>query len=128
MSRLLSKQTSTHEHERQICQLCLNSFSSIRSLSKHEEYCSKDDKLAVLPKPCTKIEFRNHDKSMRVPFVIYADFEAFTKPIDPDYSYVNQYQQHTPCSFCYCIKSIDDSIFPPVLRCYIEKSEDDDVA
>jgi len=70
---------------------------------------------------------------MRVPFVIYADFEAFTKPMDtsqpnPDYSYVNQHQRHTPCSFCYCIKSIDDSIFPPVLRCYIAKFEDDDVA
>jgi len=36
--------------------------------------------------------------------------------------------RHTPCSLCYRIKSINDSIYPPVLRSYVAESEEDDVA
>ena len=31
-----------------------------------------------LPKEGTKIYFKNHDRSMRVPFIVYANFESFT--------------------------------------------------
>jgi len=116
MSRLLYNQATKGHRERYYCLRCLNGYDSIDSLNKHKEYCQKHSPVKVgLPPKGTKIEFRNYDRSMRVPFVIYADFEAFTEMLDtcqpnPDSSYVNQYQRHTPCSFCYCIKSIDDSI------------------
>ena len=46
---------------------------------------------------------------MRVPFVIYADFEAVTEKIDsvtpnPEKSYTEKYQKHTPSGFCYHVK------------------------
>ena len=46
---------------------------------------------------------------MRVPFVIYADFEAVTEKIDsatpnPEKSFTEKYQKHTPSGFCYYVK------------------------
>ncbi|XP_065639665.1 uncharacterized protein LOC136072388 [Hydra vulgaris] len=62
------------------------------------------------------IEFKNYNKSMRVPFVVYADFESFIKPINtcspnPNESYTKQYQKHTPSSFCYYNKCFDEKIY-----------------
>ena len=70
---------------------------------------------------------------MRVPFVVYADFEAFTTQIstcspDDNSSYTNQYQKHKPCGFCYYVKPVDDEIFPPVLKHYTIKNPNDNVA
>ena len=68
---------------------------------------------------------------MRVPFAVYADFEAFTESISTcspnnDKSYTKQYQRHKPCSFSYYIKCFNDELFPPQLRYYTigEKGED----
>ena len=49
---------------------------------------------------------------MRVPFVIYADFEAVTEKIDsvspnPEKSFTEKYQKHTPSGFCYYVKKDD---------------------
>ena len=70
---------------------------------------------------------------MRHPFVVYADFESFIKPIDtcqpnPKKSYTKKYQHHVPSSFCYYIKCSDDEVFSPKLVTYTAQSEDDDVA
>ena len=59
-----------------------------------------------MPKKGTMLEFKNYHRSEKVPFIVYADFECFIKPIqscDPDYkeSYTKQYQKHEPSSFCY---------------------------
>ena len=46
---------------------------------------------------------------MRVPFVIYADYEDITEKIDSctpisEKSYTEKYQKHTPSGFCYYVK------------------------
>ena len=92
------------------CRRCLNGFTSKEALTTHNEYCSQHEaQKIVMPEPGTILKFENYDRSMRVPFVIYADFESFIKPIDtcqPDSSgsYTKQYQKHIPSSFCYYIK------------------------
>ena len=35
-----------------------------------------------MPEEGTTLSFENYDGSMRVPFIVYADFESFIKPID----------------------------------------------
>jgi hypothetical protein len=70
---------------------------------------------------------------MRVPFVIYADFESFTKPIDtcqpnPAESFTNKYQKHVPSSFCYYVKCFDDDIYSQDPVEFTATSEDDDVS
>ena len=70
---------------------------------------------------------------MRVPFIVYADFESFIKPIDSclpngGESYSHQYQKHTPSSFCYYVKCFDDTIYSQKPVVFTAESEDDDVA
>lgn len=55
-------------------------------LEKHLRYCSKHDAQHVeFPLKGSGediIEFDDYSKQMRVPFVIYCDFEAFARPLD----------------------------------------------
>ena len=74
-----------------------------------------------MPEEETAISFKNIHKSMRMPFIVYADFESFIKPIDtcepnPNKSYKKQYQKHIPSSFCYYIKYFDDNYGTPKLQ------------
>jgi hypothetical protein len=93
--------------------------------------------MRLLGSSCRSLELcchsNNYNRSMKVPFVVYADFESFIKPIDtcqpdPSMSYTKQYQKHTPSSFCYYIKCFDDDIYSQDTVKFTAKSENDDVA
>ena len=98
------------------------------------EYCYSNDAVKVeMPEEGSTISFNNFNRSMRVPFIVYADFESFIKPIDtcesnPDKSYTKQYQKHTPSSFCYYIKCFDDKVYSKAPVTYTVKTDDEDVA
>ena len=80
-SRLLSSQTG--RNKLYCCRRCLTGFRAIKSLDKHTEYCQEQDAVRVEPlKLGTMLKFKNYKNSMRVPFIVYADFESFNKPID----------------------------------------------
>ena len=82
MSRLSASQFNKHKGKRFVCKYCCNSFQWEVSLKKHVEYCSKQKAVkVVMPKKGEKLQFKNHHRKMRVPFVVYADFECFTRPI-----------------------------------------------
>ena len=97
------------------------------------EYCSKFKAVRVeMPKKGTMLSFKNYYKKMRVPFVVYADFEAFTESIstcspNDESSYTKQYQRHKPCSFSYYIKCFDDKLFKPQLKWYTTKERDENI-
>ena len=79
-----------------------------------------------MPKEGTMLKFKNYDRKERVPFIVYADFECFIKPIqtcepNPESSYTKQYQKHEPTSFCYYIKCFDDKVYEPKLESYTGK-------
>ena len=135
MSRLLTTKVSKRRTRRFYCLRCLNSFHTAESLQKHKMYCSNHDTVKVeLPnEENNTLSFNNYNKSMRVPFVVYADFEAFTqkldddKPRDNNSSYTSQYEKHSPSGFCYYIKcSFDESYDQKVM--YTKRSEDEDVS
>ena len=68
---------------------------------------------------------------MRVPFVIYADFECYTKKIsthcpDDRKIYTKQFQHHKPSGYCYLIKCFND-LFEPILVQYTANSSDEDI-
>ena len=134
MSRLLSSQKSKHHGKKFWCLRCLNSFGTQMILDQHEEYC-KDNEAVRINMPIEKLSilsFKNQDRKVSVPFVIYADFESFIIPIHttqpfPKESYTNKIQAHKPSSFCYYIKcDFDDS--QSKLVEYTATSEDEDVA
>ncbi|KAK3737410.1 hypothetical protein QZH41_000675 [Actinostola sp. cb2023] len=103
------------------------------SLDKHSEYCGAHNSIKItMPKKGSTVAFKNYNRSMRVPFVVYADFECFTEPLPHSgervegESYTEKYQTHRPSGFCYGIKAHDD-LFEPKLVRYTATEEDEDV-
>ena len=109
-SKLNSKFTK-HKGKKHFCMRCLQCFYSNESLAKHRVYClaihgvqaidlppKYTDKNGVERTPC--VYFKNHHKSLPVPFGIYADFECTTEKISgcqpsDKKSYTEKYQKHT---------------------------------
>ena len=123
-SRLLSKQVSAHKGGTHICFRCLNPFWSHKSLEKHWEYCRNHEAVKInMPEKGTMLMFKHHERSERVPFIIYADTEALIKEMqncdpNPQNSYTKKYQKHEPISFSYYIKSFNDNVYKSKLRKY----------
>ena len=133
MSALVASQVNKHKGKKYVCKYCCNSFPKEESLQRHIEYCSKQKAVkVVMPKKGTFLSFKNYYKKMRVPFAVYADFEAFTEGVSTcspnnDKSYTNKYQKHSPCSFSYYIKCFNDELFPAQLRHYTSREKGENV-
>ena len=130
MSRLLSKQLSKHNGSIYICFRCLNAFQK-KKLEIHQEIC-KSHEFIEMPKKETFIEFKNHIRSQKMPFAIFADFESLVEPIsgcqpNPKKCFTNQFQKHKPCGFCYHIKCcFDENLSKTVTRRM--KNEEEDIS
>ena len=117
IGKLLSLQATKHGHVRHVCFRCLNTCNSKKSLASHHEYCKSYEAIKIeLPEEGSKISFKNHNRSMRVPLIVYADFESFTPRLltcqpNPDKSYTKQYPKHIPSGFCYHIKCFEDTLY-----------------
>ena len=133
-SRLLRSQITKRTDEPiHICKRCLNGFTKDSILQRHIFYCKKNGAAYVrMPKPGkTTLKFINHHKQIPFPFVAYADFECFTKPMNtcspnPEDSYEYNYQKHEPSGFCIFIKGVVDKKIKPIT--FTKKEEDEDVA
>ena len=125
IERLLSSQVSKGKRKEYFCLNCFNPFPSEKSLNKHKEYCNEHKAVKIkLPEEGTMLKLKNYDRREKVPFIVYADFECFIKPMqscDPDdkESYTKQYQKHEPSSFCYYIKCFDDKVYKPKIVSYM---------
>ncbi|XP_022800154.1 uncharacterized protein LOC111338012 [Stylophora pistillata] len=133
LSRLVSSSLSKNGHKKFICRSCLNYFGSQRVLDTHSELCQDHEAVRErVPKEGTYLSFKNYQKQMNMPFVIYADFESLIKPLDtvqadPKECYTERKQQHIPISFCYYIKCSFDDRYSKRVE-YTAKSDDEDVA
>ena len=130
----LSLQTSKYGHVRYVCFRCLNTSNSEKSLASRHDYCKSYEAIKIeLPEEGSKISFKNHNRSMRVPLMVYADFESFTLQVstchtNPEKSYINQYQKHIPSGFCNHIKCFDDTLYSQQPATFVKDYNDDDVA
>ena len=86
-----------------------------------------------MPTKNTILNFQNHFKNLPIPFVVYADFECFTIPVntcqpDPDHPFTQEYQKHEPSGYCLYLKGLDgiNLNFKPIL--YTKKSEEDSIS
>ena len=80
LSKLIPDQYNKHQKKMYIYRGCLNIFNFEDSLEKHIKYCySKKPVLIEMPKEGSILKFKNFFRKMRVPFVVYADFECFTE-------------------------------------------------
>ena len=54
------------------------------------------------------LKFKDYAKGLKVPFVIYADFECFPQPCSEKSEQTLKYQKHTPSGFSYVVISSND--------------------
>ena len=127
-SALIASQINNHKGSRHICFNCFNSFNSPETLKTHKEYCYENESVKInMPPSGTFLRFKNFLHSEKAPFAVYADFESLIKPMDncnPDAnkSYTKKYQKHEPVSFCYYIKSFNESVYESRIRSYIKET------
>ena len=93
---LLREITSDHKEDLYYLN-CFHSYSTEEKLKKHEKVCNDQDYCYVeMPDENNKILKYNHGvKSMRVPFVIYADLECLLEKMhscknSPEKSYAEK--------------------------------------
>ena len=57
-----------------------------------------------MPKRGQYVQFKNYERKVKSPFIIYTDFESILGPENkrkqnPDKTYTNKYQKHIACSY-----------------------------
>lgn len=126
LSRLVSSQISRQHRAVYICDSCLLHFPSEERLNNHQQYdcahiCSElpngeNSKKDWFGKATSnnKLKFDKFAKKFEMPFVVYADFEAFLNPIescsnDPSKPSTINIQKHEVYSFGYYIKCSYDN-------------------
>ena len=134
-SRLIrSQKTKCSSYPLKICKRCFNHFTSELKLQKHINYCMNNEvAVAKMPKEGEDsiLRYKNTHKQFPLPFVAYADFECFTKPMsscspNPEDSYNYNYQKHEPSGFCLYFKGIVETKFEPIL--YTKRDEAENLA
>ena len=135
-SRLVRSQITSHSSSKiYICKKCLSHYTKEYLLEKHITYCGNNE-TAVVKMPTKKngiLKFKHHFQKLPLPFIIYADFECFTIPVNscqpnPEKSHTKTYQKHEPSGFCLYLKSLDamSTNFKPIVN--TKKTSDEDIS
>ena len=108
LNKLVGCQYNKNIKHKQTCPHCLRGFQPTGALTKHfgRGCLAIGGQKIQMPKKGVTIHFKNKFRN-KAPYVIYADFEFLTtvyrpsmsKPIDPNKSYTEKYQQHKPCGY-----------------------------
>ena len=62
------------------CLNCFHSYRTLNKLKKHERVCNNHDYCHIdMPKEHEKIKYLPGEKSLKTPFIIYADLECLLK-------------------------------------------------
>ena len=134
MSRLLQRQSTKNRCKRFYCDNCLNGFTSEEVLRDHEIYCGGGDCVrSEYPKEGEYVSFKSYSKTVKHPFVIYADFECFTTPVETvnnnsNKAYTAKYQKHEPSGFCYYVKCSEEGVYDKEPVLFTKENEHDDVS
>jgi hypothetical protein len=96
-----------------ICRNCLQSFMSVENLSKHQVWCLKFGPQQIcLPKKGEVVKFKRYCATVKIPFMIVADFESFLPECcDAQDSKTREFiSQHDPSGFSWIVSGPDDNI------------------
>lgn len=96
LSRALSIQVSANNGAKHFCNRCLHYFHSEEKLSEHKIDCGNMNECKItLPEPGENImKFKNHRRSLPIPYVIYFDTETLLKKVTSETAPKTAYQQH----------------------------------
>ena len=96
------------------CLNCFHSYHTLNKLKKHEKICNNHDYCRIdMPKEHGKIEYQPGEKSLKAPFIVYANLECLLKKYhqnNPENSYTEKKTKHKPSGYAWCsICSFDDA-------------------
>ena len=105
LSRLLRGITSNHDGD-YYCLNCFHSYRTENKLNVHKKICEINKYCNIeMPSPNNDlIKYNQGDKSLKLPFIIYADLECLLKKIDTcqnnsDLSSTTKIDQHIPSRY-----------------------------
>ncbi|KAL9958769.1 hypothetical protein ACROYT_G035828 [Oculina patagonica] len=113
--------------KKHFCMMCLTGFSRADLLENHEKYCNgmngRPTRIEMPEDGENTLFFQNHNKQMRAPYVIYADFEALIRKIEgrergpesKQKSYTEKTEKHEACGFAYTVVRSDGRNKRPVV-------------
>jgi len=113
-SRLVSSQKNNHGHRLYTCKKCFTTFDDQplkyklhgeQALARHRLTCGTHKPvLPLLPKEGDTLEFNSWRKTERLPFVVYADFEALLLKSTEKYGNNTEVMhKHHPMSYGYLV-------------------------
>lgn len=119
LSRLVSSQLTKRKCKMFICDRCLNYFDKNYKLTEHIEKCTNECKIEMPTDETKWIHFKNYRNQLRAPFVVYADTEAYLKPLTTEEQNcvfsetcsTTAYQQHRIYSVGYYFKCEYDNSY-----------------
>ena len=106
LSRLLRSCNTEHKCKQYFCTNCLQSFTLESSRDEHEVYCEDNETVRVeMPSKGSVVEFYNGQNQFKVPFMMYADFQAILEPMqgsipNPKGPYTEDISQHISSGWC----------------------------
>ena len=98
----------------------MQSFTLESSRDEHQVYCEDNETVRVeMPSKGSTMEFYDGQNQFKVPFIMYADFEAILDPIqgpsqDPEESYTEKVNQHIPSGYCIYSKFMYGNVQNPL--------------
>ena len=103
LSRLLRGITSNHNGD-YYCLNCFHSYSTENKLNAHKKVCENHDYCNIEMPSNNLINYNNGKKSLKLPFIIYADLECLLEKIstcynNPDLSSTTKIKQHVPSGY-----------------------------
>lgn len=122
-----------HKSQKYFCYRCLQHFTTNAILKKHDEVCSTIKMQKVHMPENNDLCFKEVKNMLKVPFVIYGDFEcvlpsakkddaATEKELGErrnkarDSDSVQHESKHVPCGFCIKMVSIDEKLNSPIIQ------------
>lgn len=113
--------TTRFRTKRFYCRRCLHGFVRKDLLQKNRTYCAKFDfqKIEFPTKGKDVLSFKDYEKQTPVPFVIYADFECYSKKMDtcfPDPKKPSTtFTKFKACGYSYVVVSTNEKYTKPAV-------------
>ena len=105
LSRLLRGITSNHDGD-YYCLNCFHSYRTKNKLEAHKKICENCDycHVEMHTKDNNAIKYNQGEKSIKLPFVVYADLESFLEKMstcynNPEKSSTTKINKHTPSGY-----------------------------
>ena len=75
-------QNSKHKESQHFCNNCLQGFKTPESRDNHYEYGTTNESVRIeMPTKNPIVSYSNGQRQLKVPFIMYADFESILEPI-----------------------------------------------